>query len=233
MIKYLLFDVAGTLIDNSQWRREPAGKFYDKFVRHRKINRGDFDAAFATLIKEIEEKERAGKYTDNVDNIVERLSVLLNIKLNPDEEKTFKKDLLEIRKMSTHIFDESQTLLTRLSKDYRLYILTNARSDNARSILELFGSTVFDGVFISQEAKVRKDDGALFKVFLERSNVNPEECLMVGNEIDTDGKSRDFGIRFCYVERKAKGVESDYDIKISTLSELESAIAKLNQRKET
>lgn len=53
---------------------------------------------------------------------------------------------------------------------------------------------------------------------------------MIGNEPESDGFSMDFGISFCYLDRKNREVgNSQCNIKISELSELKHAIEKFNK----
>lgn len=80
-----------------------------------------------------------------------------------------------------------ETLAQLRSRGKGVYLLSNAQSDFTRPELELMGLTeAFDGILISSEEGCRKPSPAFFRRLLERYHLDPAECLMVGNDEDSD-----------------------------------------------
>ena len=88
------------------------------------------------------------------------------------------------------LYDRVKETLQRLrSAGKRVYLLSNAQSDFTRPEIELLGLTdCFDGILISSEEGCRKPSPVFYRRLTERYGISPENCLMVGNDIDTDIK---------------------------------------------
>lgn len=68
-----------------------------------------------------------------------------------------------------------------------LYLLSNAQSDFTRPELELLGlAGCFDGILISSEEGCKKPSPVFFHRLIERYNLEPARCLMVGNDMGSD-----------------------------------------------
>ncbi len=80
-----------------------------------------------------------------------------------------------------------ETLAELRARGKRLYLLSNAQSDFTRPELELLGlADCFDGILISSEEGCKKPCQAFYRRLLERYDLNPADCLMVGNDMESD-----------------------------------------------
>lgn len=80
-----------------------------------------------------------------------------------------------------------ETLGELRERGKHLYLLSNAQSDFTRPELTLLGlAGCFDGILISSEEGCKKPCQAFFRRLLERYNLNPASCLMVGNDMESD-----------------------------------------------
>jgi phosphoserine phosphatase len=69
----------------------------------------------------------------------------------------------------------------------RLGILTNGASDLQRTKIEISGlAPRFDAVLISAELGIGKPDPRIFETALERMEVEPRDCVMVGDSLQRD-----------------------------------------------
>lgn len=86
------------------------------------------------------------------------------------------------------VYDGVKETLTELrARGKHTYLLSNAQSDFTRPELELMGLTdCFDGILISSEEGCKKPCQAFFRRLLERYDLNPADCLMVGNDMGSD-----------------------------------------------
>jgi HAD superfamily hydrolase (TIGR01662 family) len=83
-------------------------------------------------------------------------------------------------------FDEAEPTLQALSKSYDMGIIANQSED----ILELLEKSGFDRFFkvktISSSVKLKKPDPKIFELALREAGQNAEDCIMVGDRLDTD-----------------------------------------------
>ncbi|MCY4062164.1 MAG: HAD-IA family hydrolase [Chloroflexi bacterium] len=94
----------------------------------------------------------------------------------------------------------AEAVLQRLSKTYRLGMVTNGYSDSQRGRLEAAGlQEVFNPLLISEEVGVAKPDIRIFELALSKLELDPDEVLYVGDSIshDREGCLR-AGIDFCH-----------------------------------
>lgn len=78
--------------------------------------------------------------------------------------------------------------LKKLRKQgYRLWLLSNAQEVfTAYELRHLGLDTVFDGIYISSGYGCRKPDVRFFRALLEERRLDPNTCLMIGNDRETD-----------------------------------------------
>lgn len=69
----------------------------------------------------------------------------------------------------------------------RLWLLSNAqRSFTAYELRHLNLTPKFDGVYLSSDYQCRKPDARFFNALLEEQQLDPQRCLMIGNDLETD-----------------------------------------------
>ena len=78
--------------------------------------------------------------------------------------------------------------LKKLRQDgYRLWLLSNAqRVFTAYELNHLGLAPYFDGLYLSSDFACRKPDIRFFSALLEEQHLKKENCLMIGNDLDTD-----------------------------------------------
>ncbi len=83
-------------------------------------------------------------------------------------------------------FDDAEPTLEALSKYCEMGIIANQSED----ILELIKKSSFDRFFkvqtISSSVKLKKPDFKIFELALKEAGQNAEDCIMVGDRLDTD-----------------------------------------------
>ena len=72
-------------------------------------------------------------------------------------------------------------------KGYRLWLLSNAQEVFTWYELRHLGLwDAFDGIYISSSFGFRKPDVRFFRSLLEEQQLDPKQCLMIGNDRETD-----------------------------------------------
>jgi len=70
---------------------------------------------------------------------------------------------------------------------FRLWLLSNAQEMFTNFELNYLGlADSFDGIYISSQFGYRKPDVRFFRALIEEQNLNPKDCLMIGNDRETD-----------------------------------------------
>ncbi|MDQ3853195.1 MAG: HAD family hydrolase [Thermoproteota archaeon] len=83
-------------------------------------------------------------------------------------------------------FNDAEPTLQALSKYCEMGIIANQSED----VLELLQKSGFDRFFkvkaISSSVKLKKPDSKIFELALSEAGQNAEDCIMVGDRLDTD-----------------------------------------------
>ncbi|WP_276951413.1 HAD family hydrolase [Acetatifactor muris] len=85
-------------------------------------------------------------------------------------------------------YDGVKELLGELRRrEKKVYLLSNAQTDFTRPEIEMLGLTpYFDGIFISSEQGCKKPSCVFFESLLRHFELNPRECIMIGNDESAD-----------------------------------------------
>ena len=85
-------------------------------------------------------------------------------------------------------YDGVKELLGELRRrEKKVYLLSNAQTDFTRPEIEMLGLTpYFDGIFISSEQGCKKPSPVFFESLLRHFELNPAECIMIGNDESAD-----------------------------------------------
>lgn len=190
----LIFDLYGTLVDIHTEESEEVWKKTALYF-------GYYGAPYtATALKEAFEKEiqnrkaTAGQSYECFPDIpfhhvMADLFRAKGIHTNADSlgiqaAQLFRISSTEYIRIYPHVLE---SLATLRKKGFRLWLLSNAQEVFTRFELNHLGLTgLFDGIYISSQFGFRKPDRRFFHALLDEQNLNPKQCLMIGNDRDTD-----------------------------------------------
>jgi len=103
-----------------------------------------------------------------------------------------------------HVIDGAEELLGSLSQGYKICIATNGLSGMQRGRLSAL-SPCLHRIFISEEIGAVKPDGAFFSFMRNALGASAEECLMVGDSLESDGAgAKSAGMDFVYYNPASK-----------------------------
>jgi putative hydrolase of the HAD superfamily len=89
--------------------------------------------------------------------------------------------------LNNHLFDGALDILDYLQEKYRLHIITNGFGHiQARKLENSNIGHYFATVTNSEKAGVKKPNPQIFQFAMRQANVQPEQCLMIGDCIDAD-----------------------------------------------
>ena len=216
MKKNLFFDVGRTLIKpkSGNWFITP--NFYnivgdmDKELLEKAIKRNLHLLDERDILTEDEEYDMFCKFY---------LNVLENVRYREISEKVVNALAYDcVYNDDKFIFyPDVKKELTKLSKEYDLYIISNAWPSTHR-ILKNYGIyDLFKKIYISSEQGYKKEDKTLFEIALQGININ-DENFFIDDRIDLLDISTQFGFIPIIIDRD-KDKETNY-IEIEKLKDL-------------
>ncbi len=190
----LIFDLYGTLVDihteedATVW--EKTALYFGYYGAH--YTGPELKAAFSAAMKK--RHAQAGQnyeYFPDIPCEVVFAQLLRDKGINEDTEALGFRAAQLFRVASTEyvrLYDGvMKALATLRKKGYRLWLLSNAQRAFTAYELRHFGlDEQFDAIYISSDYGCRKPDGRFFRALLEEQKLNISQCLMIGNDRDTD-----------------------------------------------
>lgn len=206
MVKAVLFDFWGTLIENGTYSplkqsyrilrvRVPFSQFVEQFERVVMTNQFEDQAqAFEEACKSFN--------VNPLPIIIDRLIGVWN----------------KNRLLAKVYPDTVDTLKALKEKGVKIAIVSNALQHSVEQVLERFQLTeLFDGVFVSHAEGKLKTDG-LFVVALEKLGLSASEVISVGDSIETDIRGAEMaGIAGYLIDRRNS---REFERKIVSLKEI-------------
>ena len=128
---------------------------------------------------------------------------------------------ISLEKYSLRIFDDTKDLLEwLLSKGIKSAGITNMDIKGDQLMIDLKLTSQLDFIITSYDEKYEKPDKRIFISSINKANVNPEECVYVGDQIQSDYiGSKNAGMTPILIDRN--GYYEDFSgNKIKSLGEL-------------
>lgn len=148
-------------------------------------------------------------------------NVCKEFKIDSDEEKL--EELIGMWNKSWMLakpYEEVVEALEKLKKNYKLILISNTDCFSTDQVLNKFGlRSLFDAIFLSYDIHLIKTDRNFFKHILRVMDLNAEDCLVVGDSIQSDiMAAKKVGLRAVLIDRKNT---RNFHLKIENLKELE------------
>jgi putative hydrolase of the HAD superfamily len=204
MIKAVLFDLDGTLLD----RDESVKKFIDN--QYDRLNRIVGHIPRETYIKRFIELDQRGYVWK--DKVYQQLVEEFLITDMTSEELL--QDYLEEFKNHCIPFPNLITTLEKLkSRNLRLGMITNGRGQFQLDNIKALGiEKYFDTILISEWEGIKKPDPEIFKRALKQLNVTANQSIFVGDHSENDVKAaKNVGIIGVWKkDPQYNSIEADY-----------------------
>jgi putative hydrolase of the HAD superfamily len=220
MIKSVIFDLDGTLLDRNKSLVHFIDEQYERLIKDFKhVDKLSF------LNRFIELDNRGYVWKDKVyQKLVNEFQLPLDWNVLLTDYKV---------RFSLHAicFPNTIELLKRLKeKEYKLGLITNGFGDFQTRNIEAIGiSDYFDVILISELEGIRKPDPAIFIKAAEKLNSNPAECVYIGDHPTNDViASRDVGMRGIWKEDTFYSDQFKYDGIVKDLLEVEQIVEQWN-----
>lgn len=192
-MKNLIFDLYGTLVDihteeNDQvWEKTALYfGFYGAHYAGPELHKA-FDAAMAQR-----EAQAGQSYECFPDIPVEQVMAQLFREKGVEEADALGINAAQLFRIASIEYlrlypGVKEALATLRQRGHRLWLLSNAQQVFTAYELRCLGlGDEFDGVYLSSAYGYRKPDVRFFRALLDEQHLNPADCLMIGNDRETD-----------------------------------------------
>jgi putative hydrolase of the HAD superfamily len=210
MVKCIIFDFWGTLVENGVWSPIKQVK-----------NILNIKLPFPEYVVRMEKAMMASKFEDLKSAFI---AVCEEFKLEVNEEKIGQ--LVGIWNKSWMLaqpYEETIETLRKLKEKYKVILISNTDNFSVEQVIGKFNmEELFDQMFFSYNLGIIKTDENFFKQVLSEINLNAEECVVVGDSVQSDiVAAKKGGIKAILIDRRNS---RDYHPKIKTLMELEPVL---------
>lgn len=213
MIKTILWDIDGTLLDFHAAEREAIKTLFERFKlgectdemiqRYSKINRSYWERLERGEVTK--PQVLVGRFEDFF--VAERLDT----SIAPEFNKAYQLSLGD-----TIVFcDDSYNIVKSLKGKVKQYAVSNGTVVAQSKKLRLSGiGELFDGVYLSEDLGVEKPNIEFFdKVFAEIGPINKDEVVIVGDSLTSDiCGGNNAGILTCWYNPSQAPCNGDYKI---------------------
>ena len=224
MKKYqlLLFDADGTLFDFDKAERHALEKTLQFLERDFQLN--PYLANYREINQKMWCKFEKGLITIEELKIERFRKFIFQIK-EDIEPGLFAEKYLDFLSEAAFLIEGVEGLLAKLSKEYRMLLLTNGLAKVQRKRFALSPiKNYFEDLIISEEIGVAKPDPKIFSYALNKVNYNDKgSVIIIGDSLSSDIRGGiEFGIDTCWYNPHNETVSEKYDptFQIKSLAEL-------------
>ncbi len=211
MVKVILFDLWGTIIEN--------GVFPSPVRQIKRILRINLD--FSDYIVKFEEVFMLREF----DNLTEAFKEICNeFELTPPDFVVDKcVGLWNKNAILAKPFEESLEVLSTLKEKYKLVLLSNTDQFSADQVIKKFDlEKYFDKIVLSYKHGKLKTNPETFKDIANDMGVDVTDMVMIGDSLESDMKpAEEAGAKAVLVDRRDR---REHDPKVLTLSGIEEVI---------
>ncbi len=106
---------------------------------------------------------------------------------NSETAEIFGREYLDVLPTKNTVFPGTYDLLKYLQPKYPLHIITNGFEEVQDKKMQLSELTnYFDVIITSEAAGARKPDERIFDYAMEKTGADPEESIMIGDDLEVD-----------------------------------------------
>jgi len=146
-------------------------------------------AYFAEVARQESQRRKEGHEIEiDIREVFIELLRKKGITVTKEELQRIARQFREFSRTHLRLYAHADGLLRKLHEQgKKTYLLSNAQSVFTLDELKTLKlDNLFDDILISSDCGYRKPDPIVFEILMKRNGLNPEDCLMIGNDLYSD-----------------------------------------------
>jgi len=227
--KHVFFDLDRTLWDFEKNSQEVFRDMYRvlKLQQYGISDFNEFIATYRSVNYDLWDLYRKGEIDKKFLNFQRFYQTLFEFGIeNKELAEEMSKKYVEWSPFKKHLFPGTYELLDYLKPKYHLHIITNGFEEvQSVKLRESNLAQYFEKVIISETTPVKKPHPKIFMYSMHLAKANVEDCLMIGDDIETDIKGA-AGVGMDQVWTNFPGDRSDFKptYEVKSLSEIKDIL---------
>lgn len=211
MVKAILFDFWGTLVEQGIW--SPVKQVKEIL---------QLELSFSDYILRMEHAFMTREFP-SLKEAFEALGQEFEIELEPEKIEELI-GLWNKAWMLAKPYPETEESLKELREEYKIILISNTDNFSLPQVLEKFQlKELFDQIFLSYQLGAIKTDKIFLKTVLSQLNLEPQDCLLVGDSLQSDiMPAKEAGLQAVLIDRKNS---RDFHPKIKSLKDLKKLLS--------
>lgn len=206
MVKFVLFDFWGTLVENGV--KSPIKQVRDSL---------ELRLPFSEFVVRMERAMMTGSF-ESLKEAFESVGREFKIRISEEQME----ELIGIWNKSWMLakpYPEVEKVLNHLRKDYRLILISNTDNISMPNVIKKYKlDKFFEKQFLSFEMGMIKTDINFLKTVLKDVGAEADDCILVGDSLESDiAAGQQAGIKSILLDRKSA---RDFYPKINNLKDL-------------
>ena len=217
MIKYILFDLDGTILDFNKGEKDA---FIRSINKYSDIKIKDEDALKFSQINDYYFNQYKNGIMDRPTFHFHRFDEIikyLNINIDPIKCNL---EYVSLLKYEAQIYDDVIEILNYLSSKYELYVASNGIKEVQESRMNIAGiNKYFKKAYISEAIGYNKPEKEFFEyIFNDLNDFNKDNYIIIGDRLDSDILGGiNSNIHTIFVNREDNDINNNAEYEIKTL----------------
>ncbi len=224
MIKYILFDLDGTILDFNKGEKDAFIRSINKFSDI-KIN--NEDALKFSQINDYYFNQYKNGIMDRPTFHFHRFDEIIKyLNINSDPIKC-NLEYVSLLKYEAQIYDDVIEILSYLSNKYELYVASNGIKEVQESRMNIAGiNKYFKKAYISEDVGYNKPEKEFFEyIFNDLNDFNKDNYIIIGDRLDSDILGGiNSNIHTIFVNREGNNINNNAEYEIKSLLEIKNIL---------
>lgn len=204
--KCVIFDMGGTLFEDDASLKKCSNERFQRLLElNYNVNEEEYHEAISKVSSQFDERYAGDYRRFKFGNFMQMVFEYLGEEYEFEDAKELDKTFWEARIRNQKPREGADEIIQYcIDNGIKIGIITNGNelmTSRRLSKLEV-DEDVFEEIIFSTDIKAEKSTLEPFQIFLEKTGLKAEECLMVGDRKDEDMLAKELGMETVHISRE-------------------------------